>query len=97
METGEGNHVDSELPQIGIQLTREPKAGGDAGHSKGDEMVQVTISGSGQFKGAEANVIEGLVVNAEGLVSVLDKLVDWEGGIVGFDHGVTDFGGWDDW
>jgi hypothetical protein len=37
-----------------------------------------------------------LVVNAEGLVRVLDQLVDGEGGVVGLDDGVGDLGGWHD-
>ena len=44
----------------------------------------------------EADVIEGFVVNAVGLVSVLNKLMDWEGGVVGLDDGVGDLGGGDD-
>ena len=40
----------------------------------------------------EANVIEGLVVDAIGLVRVLDQLMDGEGGVVGLDHGVRHLG-----
>ena len=29
VETREGDHVDSQLPEIGIELTREPETGGD--------------------------------------------------------------------
>ena len=45
---------------------------------------------SGNFKVTrpEADVVERLVVDTEGLVSVLDQLVDGEGGVVGFHHGV---------
>ena len=55
-------------------------------------MVEVAIGGGGQLQGAEADVVEGLVVDAEGLVCVLDKLVDGEGGVVRLDHGVRDLG-----
>jgi hypothetical protein len=37
-----------------------------------------------------------LVVNAEGLIRVLDQLMDGECGVVGLDNGVGDLGGWDD-
>jgi hypothetical protein len=40
----------------------------------------------------EADVIQGLVVNAIGLVGVLDQLVDGECGVVGLDHGVRHLG-----
>ena len=57
-------------------LSREAKTSGDTRHGQGDQMVKISISGSGQLKGAEANVIEGLIVNAEGLIGVLNKLMD---------------------
>ena len=59
-------------------------------------MVEVTVGGVGQFESAEADVVEGLVVDAEGLVGVLDELVDGEGGVVGLDDGVRDLGRGDD-
>jgi len=36
----------------------------------------------------EADVVEGLVVDAEGLVRVLDQLVHGEGGVVRLDNGI---------
>ena len=76
METGEGDHVDSQLPEISIELARETQAGGDTRHGGRDEMVQVTISRGGQLEGTEADVIESLIVNAVGLISVLHKLMN---------------------
>ena len=35
-------------------------------------MVQVTVCGGSQLEGPEANVVKGLVVNAESFVCVLD-------------------------
>ena len=46
-------------------------------------MVEVAIGGVRQLQGAEADVVQRLVVDAEGLVGVLDQLVDGEGGVVG--------------
>ncbi len=40
----------------------------------------------------EADVIEGLVVDAIGLVGVLDQLMDGERGVIGLDHGVRHLG-----
>ena len=54
----------------------EPQASGDARHGEGDEVVEVAIGGSGQLQRAEADVVQSLVVNAVGLVSVLHQLVD---------------------
>ena len=88
MQTGEGHHVDGKLPQISIELSREPKASGDSGHGQGDQMVQVTIGGVGELQGPEADVIQSFVVNTVGFISVLDKLMYGEGGIVWFNNSV---------
>ena len=49
VEAGEGNHVDGELSQVGVQLPWEPQASGDTGHCERDEMVEIAISGCGQL------------------------------------------------
>ena len=53
-------------------------------------MVQITIGRSGEFQGTETDVIKSLIVNAESLISVFHKLVNGEGGIIGFHNSVTD-------
>jgi len=90
VETRERNHVDSQLAEVRVELARETEGDGDAGHDGGDEVVQVAIRGVGQLEGTHANVVEGLVINAEGLIWVLDQLVDREGGVVGLDDGIRD-------
>jgi len=92
VETGEGNHVDGQLPQVRVELTGESQAGGYARHDSGNEVVQVTIGRVIQLEGPHADVVESLVVNAEGLVRVLDQLVDGECGVVRLDNGVGDLG-----
>merc|ERR1719166_419959 len=59
-------------------------------------MVEVTIGGGGELQGSEADVIESLVVNTIGLISVLNQLVNREGGVVWLHHGVRNLGGWND-
>jgi len=88
VETGEGYHVDGNLAEIGVQLAGEAEAGGDAGHCGRDKVVQISVCGGGQFQGSEADVVEGFVVNAVGLVGVLDQLVDRKGCVVGLDDGI---------
>ena len=88
VETGEGHHVDGKFAKIGVQLTGEAQRCCDPRHGGGDEMVQVTVCRGGELQGSEADVVEGLVVNAVGLVGVLDQLVDGQGGVVGLDDGV---------
>ena len=91
VETREGNHVDSQLAQVGIELTGESEAGGDATHGGRDEVVEISIGWGGQLESTEADVIESLIVNAVGFVCVFDKLVDRERGIVGLHDGIGHF------
>lgn len=90
MQPREGDQVDRQLAQVRVELARETQARGDAGHDGRDEVVQVAVSGGGQLEGAEADVVEGFVVDAEGFVRVFDELVHREGGVVGLDDGVGD-------
>ena len=89
-------HVDGELSEIGVELTRESKAGGNTGHGDGDEVVQIAVGGGGELEGSEADIVESFVIDAVGLIGVLDELVDGEGGVVGLDNSVGDLGGGDD-
>merc|ERR1719234_186094 len=55
-------------------------------------MIQVAIGWSHQLQSPEADVIESFIVDAESLVSVLYKLMNGKGGIVGLDDSVRDLG-----
>merc|ERR1712036_140371 len=96
METGEGDQVDGELPEVGVELTGETEAAGDTGESSGHEMVEITVGGGGELEGPEADIVEGLVVNAHPMIGVLDELMHGEGGVVGLDDSVGHLGGWHD-
>ncbi len=93
VETGEGDEVHRELAEVSVELTREAKAAGDTGHDGRDEVVEVTEGRGGELEGAEADVVQRLVVEDHALVSVLDELVHREGSIVRLDNGVRDLGG----
>merc|ERR1711959_876235 len=93
VESGEGGQVDGELSEIGVELTGESEAAGEAGESGGHEMVEITVGGGGELEGSEADIIEGLVVNAHNLIGVLDELMDGEGGVVGLNDGIGHLGG----
>ena len=92
VETRERHHVDRQLAQVGVQLAGEAQAGRHAAHRRGDQVVQVTVRGRRQLQRAEADVVQRLVVDAVRLVSVLDQLVDGQGGVVGLHHGVGHLG-----
>ena len=49
------HHVDSQLPEVSIELSREPQGRGDPGHSQGDQVVQVAVGRVGQLQGSGTN------------------------------------------
>merc|ERR1719313_1419688 len=75
VETRERHHVDGELAEVSVELAREAKAGGDTRHGGRNEVVEVAVGRGGELEGAEADVVQGLVVDGVGLVRVLDQLV----------------------
>ena len=96
MESWEWDEVDSELSEIGVELTWESEAASGTGESGGDEMVKITVGGGGELEGSEADIVEGLVVNAHDIIGVLDELMDGEGGVVWLNDGIRHLGGWHD-
>ena len=49
-------------------------------------MIQVVVVGWLELEGLEGDVVQGLVVEAEGHVAVLNQLVHWQDSIVGLNH-----------
>ena len=92
VQPGEGHHVDGQLPQVSVELPGEPQRGGDAAHGHAHQVVEVAVGGRGQLERAEADVVERLVVDAEGLVRVLQELVHRQRGVVGLHHRVGHLG-----
>jgi len=76
METWEWDEVDSELSEIGVELTWESEAAGDTGESSGNEMVEITVGWGGELEGSEADIIKSFVINAHNLIGVFDELMD---------------------
>lgn len=92
VKTREGHHVDSKLAKVRVQLAGETQRDSDTRHNGRHEVVKVAIRGVGQLQRAHADVVESLVVNTEGLVGVLDQLVDGQSGVVRLDDGVGHLG-----
>ena len=88
MQTRERHHVDGQFPQVGVELTGEPEAGGDSRHGGADQVVEVAVGGRGQAHRVEADVVQSLVVDDVRLVGVLDQQVDGQGAVVGLHDGV---------
>ena len=72
VEPGEGDHVDSQLPEVSIELAREPETSCHTRHGQGHQVVEVSIGWGGELQGSEADVIQSLVINAVGLIGVLN-------------------------
>jgi hypothetical protein len=68
-----------------VNGTGEAQARCDARYDDGDEVVKVTVCWCLHVESPEADAIEGLIINAEGLVGVLDELMHGESGIVGLE------------
>jgi hypothetical protein len=96
MESWEWDEVDSELSQVGVELSWESEAASNTGESSGDEMVKITIGWGGELKGSEADIVKSLVINAHNLIGVLDELMDREGSVVWLNNGIGDLWGWHD-
>jgi hypothetical protein len=92
MKTREGDHVDSQLTEIAVELTRESEAASGTADSSRHKMVKISVSGGGELKGSEADVVQGLVIKSEALVSVLHKLMNRKGSIVGLHNGIRHLG-----
>ena len=96
VKTREGHHVDGKLAKIRVELARESKARRDTRHDSRDQVVEVTVRGVRQLERAHTDIVESLVVDTESLVRVLNKLMNRQGGVVGFDDCVRHLGRRDD-
>ena len=45
-------------------------------------MVEIAVGGGGELQCPEADIVESLVIDTEGLIGVLNKLVNGESGVV---------------
>ena len=97
MESGEGDQVNGELSKIWVKLSWESETACDSWDGSWDQVIKITIGGGGELKGSEADIIEGLVIDDHALISILNELMDWEGGVVGLNDCVRDLGRGDNW
>jgi hypothetical protein len=88
VETREWDHVHGKLAKIAVKLTRETKRASSSANGSRDEVVKIAVCWSGQLKGSEADIVQGLVIKGKALVGVLDKLVHGEGAVVRLNDGI---------
>merc|ERR1719421_2444382 len=93
VETRERDQVHTNLAQVSVELTRETQRAGDTAHDGAHQMVEITEGGGSQLQGTEADVVQGLVVDAVHLVGVLHQLMHRQSRVVGLDDSVRHLGG----
>ena len=77
VDPGVGHQVGLELSQINIQSTVKSERSSDGGDNLSHQSVQVRVRWSLDVQVSSADVVDGLVVNHEGTVGML------EGGVGG--------------
>merc|ERR1719432_485297 len=92
VDPGVGHQVGLELSQVHVQGSVEPQGGSDGGHNLPDQPVEVGVGWPLYVQVATADVVDGLVVNHEGTVGVLQSGVGGQDGVVGFNNGSGDLG-----
>lgn len=96
VDSGVRDQVGLEFVQIDIQGTVESQGAGDRADNLGNQAVQVLERGTGDVEVAAADVVDGLVVDKERAVRVLNGAVGGEDCVVGLDNGSGDQGSWVD-
>ena len=91
VQAREWNEVHGDFTKIAVQLAREAEAAGHATHRCADEMIQITVCWCGELLGAEADVVQGFIVEEEALIGILDKLVERKHCVVWLNDCVRDF------
>ena len=84
------HQVGLELGQVHVEGSVETQGGGDGGHDLADQTVEVGVGGTLDVQVAAADVVDGLVVDHEGAVGVLQGGVGGQNGVVGLDHSSGD-------
>jgi hypothetical protein len=81
------NQVGLELVEIDVKSTVESERRGDRADNLGDQAVQVLVRRTGDVEVATADVVDGLIVDEECAVRVLNGAVSRQNGVVGLNNG----------
>ena len=75
MDTWVWDQVGLELSQVDVEGTIESEGGGDGGDDLSDQSVQVGVSWTFNVQVTSTDVVDGLIVDHEGTVGVLQGSV----------------------
>ena len=84
MDTGIGDQVGLELSDVDVKGTVESERGSEGRDNLGDKSIQVCVGGSLDIEVSSADIVDGLVVEHDCNISVLEEGVGREDGVVGF-------------
>jgi len=93
MDTWVGDQVSLELSDINVEGTIESEGSGEGRDDLGDQSVQVGVGGSLDVEVSAADVVDGLVVEHDGDVGVLEEGVSGQDGVVWLNDSGGDLGG----
>ena len=96
MDTGVRDEVGLELSHINVKGTIESEGGSEGGDNLRDESVEVGVGGSLNIEVSSADIVDGLVVEHDGDIGVLEKGVSGQDGVVWLNNGGGDLRGWVD-
>ena len=96
MDTWVRHQVSLELSDIDVKGTIESEGGGQGGDDLRDESVQVGVGGSLNVEVSAADIVDGLVVEHDGDIGVLEKGVGGQDRVVWLNNGGGDLRGWVD-
>ena len=96
MDSWVWHQVGLELIDVDVQSTIESERHSQRRDDLRDQSVQVGVGGSLDVEVSSADVVDGLVVQHDGDVSVLEERVSREDGVVWFNDSSGDLRGWVD-
>jgi len=96
MDSWVWHQVSLELSDIDVEGTIESEGGGKGGDNLGDESVQVGVGWSLNIEVSSADIVDGLIIEHDGDISVLKEGVGGEDGVVWLNNGGGDLWGWVD-
>jgi len=86
VDSGVRHQVGLELSHIDVEGAVEPKRGSEGRDDLGDESVQVGVGRSLDVQVSSADVVDSLVVKHDGNISMFQKGVGGEDGVVRFNN-----------
>ena len=96
MDPGVGYQVGLELCQIHIESTVKPQGSSDGGYNLTDQSVEVGVGRSLNVQVPSADIVDGLVVDHEGTIGVLQSGMGGQDSVVRLHNGSGNLRRWVD-